>query len=135
MKTKLFLCALLLAAASNVHAGAVVASADSTYSAMDIEQVKRVFLGRETSVDGKPVTLVFQKGGAVRDQFDNQVLGRPGAQLTSYWSKLIFTGKAKAPDEASNDADVVAKLAANPNAIGYVSDAAVSGKVKVLYKF
>lgn len=132
---RLMLGALALAAAAQAHAGAVVVASGSKAGAMDADAVKRVFLGREASVGGAPAQVIYQKGGATRAAFDKGVLGKAGAELTTYWSRLIFTGKAKAPVEVGGDAEVKAKLAANPGAIGYVSDAAVDGSVKVLHKF
>lgn len=127
---RLMLGALALVAAAQANAGAVVAASNGKASTMDAETAKRVFLGRDPSAQ-----VVYQKSGATRAAFDKSVLGKPGAELTTYWSKLIFTGKAKAPVEVGSDAEVKAKLAANPNAVGYISDAAVDGSVKVLYKF
>lgn len=127
---RLMLGALALVAAAQSHAGVVVAASNGKASTMDAETAKRVFLGRDPSAQ-----VVYQKSGATRAAFDKGVLGKPGAELTTYWSKLIFTGKAKAPVEVGSDAEVKAKLAANPNAVGYISDGAVDGSVKVLYKF
>lgn len=127
---RLMLGALALVAAAQANAGAVVAAANGKAAPMDAEAVKRAFLGRDASLQ-----IVYQKGGETRAAFDKGVLGKAGAELTTYWSKLIFTGKAKAPVEVGSDAEVKAKLAANPNAVGYISDSAVDGSVKVLYKF
>lgn len=136
MKIRSFFAALaVLGCALDAEAGAVVVAADSSAGAMDAEAVKAVFLGKNSQVGGAKAVVVFQKTGATRDQFDGAVLGKPGAQLSTYWSKLVFTGKAAAPDEVDGDAGVKAKVAATPGAIGYVSDAAVDGSVKVLYQF
>ena len=116
-------------------AGSVVVGADSPAGALDAEAVKRVFLGREATVGGKPAVVVYQKAGATKSAFESGVLGRSGADLAGYWSKLIFTGKAKAPEELSGDAAVKAKVASTPGAIGYIDDGAVDGTVKVLFKF
>jgi ABC-type phosphate transport system substrate-binding protein len=132
---RLMLGALALVAAAQVNAGAVVVASSSKAASMDANAAKRVFLGRETSVGGAPAQVVYQKSGPVRESFDKSVLGKAGAELTTYWSRLIFTGKAKPPTEVDNDAAVKAKLAANPGAIGYISDGAVDSSVKVLYKF
>jgi ABC-type phosphate transport system substrate-binding protein len=132
---RLMLGALALVAAAQANAGAVVVASGSKAGAMDANAVKRVFLGREASVGGAPAQVIYQKGGATRASFDKGVLGKAGAELTTYWSRLIFTGKAKAPVEVGSDAEVKAKLAANPGAIGYVSDGAVDGSVKVLHTF
>ena len=79
--------------------------------------------------------IVFHKSGSVRESFDNTVLGKPGSQLTSYWAKLVFTGKAKAPEELASDAEVRAKVAATPGAIGYVDDGAVDASVTKVFDF
>lgn len=131
----LFAGALALGMAFQASAGAVVVSSSSRATAMDAEAVKRAFLGRQDSIGGAPALIVYQKGGATRGAFDGKVLGKSGADLASYWSRLVFTGKARAPTEVDGDAGVKAKLASNPGAIGYVSDGAVDGSVKVLFKF
>ena len=126
---------LLGLGAAQAYAGAVVASKDSPLAAMDAEEVKKVFLGREPQLGGQAVTVVYQKDSPTRSDFETKVLGKTGADLSGYWSKLIFTGKAQAPDEVAGDGGVKSKVAGNPGAVGYVSDAAVDGSVKVLFKY
>jgi ABC-type phosphate transport system substrate-binding protein len=136
---KIFRClaaaALGLTVALSAQAGSVIVSADSPESSMDEAKVQSLFLGRETKVGGTAVALVFQKPGAAREKFDADVLGKPGAQLTAHWSRLIFTGRAKQPEEAGSDAEVVAKVAGKPGAIGYVSAVPAGAAVKVVYEF
>lgn len=127
---------LLLSTSLAANAGAVVVGKDSSLSAMDADRVKRIFLGRETNINGANVVVLYQKEEATRSDFENKVLGKTGSDLSAYWAKLIFTGKAAAPDEvAGGDAGVRTKLAGNPNAIGYVTDAGVDSTVKVLFKY
>jgi hypothetical protein len=135
MKSKLLLAGLLLAASAQASAGADVVSAGTSAAALDADAAKRAFLGRESLVGGAPAVVIYQKGGAIKDAFESKVLGKSGADLAGYWSKLIFTGKAKAPEEVAGDAAVKAKIAATPGAIGYVDDSAVDASVKVLLKF
>jgi ABC-type phosphate transport system substrate-binding protein len=115
--------------------GAIVTAKSSSLSAFDAEEAKKLFLGREPQLNGENIVLVFQKQGPTRDEFESKVVQRTGAELTAYWSKLIFTGKANAPIEATGDADVKAKVNGTPGAIGYISDGAVDGSIKVLYKY
>lgn len=131
----LSLAILGLALSNLAQAGAVIVSADSSQAAMDQSRVQAVFLGRESSVGGSPVVLVFQKSGPVREKFDADVLGRPGSQLTSHWSRLIFTGRAKAPEEVNSDAEVAARVAGTPGAIGYVGSVPAGANVKVVFEF
>lgn len=127
---------LLLSTSMAANAGAVVVGKDSSLSAVDADRAKRIFLGRETNINGANVVVLYQKDEANRSDFENKVLGKTGSDLSAYWAKLIFTGKATAPEEiAGGDAAVRTKLAGNPNAIGYVTDAGVDSTVKVLYKY
>jgi opacity protein-like surface antigen len=96
MKRILTIAALALLAASPAFAGKVVVAANSSQGTLDKAGVQAIFLGRTATVGGQPAVVVFQKG-AVRAPFESGVVGRAGAQLASHWSRLVFTGRAKAP--------------------------------------
>ena len=117
------------------EAGSVIVGPGTDVNSLDANAIKRIFLGRESTLGAQPIVVVFQKSGSVRESFDNTVLGKPGSQLTSYWAKLVFTGKAKAPEELASDAEVRAKVAATPGAIGYVDDGAVDASVTKVFDF
>src|SRR5882757_1306872 len=101
MKGKLGLGALMLLSSMAAHAGAVVVSKDSPLATFDADEAKKVFLGREAVIAGQSVSVIYQKDGAIRTDFETKVLGKTGSDLSAYWSKLIFTGKAAAPDEVA----------------------------------
>lgn len=133
LKRALLLGALAIAMAPTAHAGKVVTGANSRMTQMDAEKVRRIFLGRDGGATAQH--YIYQKGGPTKAEFDKKVLGKSGSELSTYWSKLVFTGKAKAPGEAANDAEVKAKVSSNPALIGYISDSAVDSSVKVLFDF
>jgi ABC-type phosphate transport system substrate-binding protein len=126
---------VVLAGMGSAHAGAVVAAKDSPFAAIDAEEAKKIFLGREPLIGGQAVTVIYQKDGDTRTTFENKILGKTGADLTAYWSKLIFTGRAQAPTEANSNGEVKLKVNEAPGAIGYVDDSAVDASVKVLLKY
>jgi ABC-type phosphate transport system substrate-binding protein len=106
----------------------------SNAAAINTTQIKRIFLGKEKKFsDGKEATPINSVASySSRDQFDSNILGRSSAQVSAYWSKLVFTGKGIPPKEVENDAAVIAIVVNNQNAIGYVDSAAVTGDVKVI---
>ena len=116
---------------------AVIVSASNGNGNMDKATITKIFLGKAKSFpDGNNAIPIDQnEGAAVREAFNGSVLGKSSSQLKAYWSRLIFTGKGTPPKESGGDADIVALVAANPNLIGYVDAAAVTGDVKVVYKF
>lgn len=92
-------------------------------------QVANLFLGKDKSLTG-----IDQKDwNPTKDKFYNTVTSKNESQLKSYWSSLIFTGKGQPLTTVDNDAAVVARVASDANAIGYVDSAAVNGQVKVLF--
>lgn len=70
---------------------------------------------------------------ATKEAFYTKVTSKNEAQLKSYWSGLVFTGKGQPLPSVGGDADVVAKVAGEADAIGYVDAAAVNDSVKVLF--
>lgn len=107
---------------------AVIVNAGASASPSQSE-VANIFLGKNKSLKG-----VDQKDwNATKEKFYTAVTSKNEAQLKSYWSGLVFTGKGQPLPTVAGDADVVAKVAAEADAIGYVDKAAVTDKVKVLF--
>ena len=106
----------------------------SNANAIDAKVVKRIFLGKEKKfADGSETVPVNQDASsATRQAFDTDVLKRSTTQVAAYWSKLVFTGKGIPPKELASDAEVIDLVSANPNVIGYVDRASVTGAVKVI---
>lgn len=137
MKRKTLLHSLLsaglLLSASNVSAEVVVVVHPSNSNALDSKTVQRIFLGKEKKfADGTKVVPVNQVNNASRNDFDSTVIGRSTTQVAAHWSKLVFTGKGIPPEEVGGDAEVLAAVAADPGAIGYVDSSAVTGDVKAV---
>lgn len=112
----------------------VVVVHPSNDAAINAKIVQRIFLGKEKKFsNGKEVLPINQvPSSTARGSFDTDTLGRSSTQIAAYWSKLVFTGKGIPPKELDDDAAVLAIVADNPNAIGYVDSASVSGAVKVI---
>lgn len=91
--------------------------------------VANIFLGKDKSMKG-----IDQSGWTpAKEAFYAGVTSKNESQLKSYWSGLIFTGKGQPLPSVADDAAVVAKVAAEADAIGYVDASAVNGSVKVLF--
>ena len=114
----------------------VVMSSKSDVSTLSKAQVSQIFLAKTDALpNGRVAKPVDQAdGSAVRNEFYDKVADKKAAQMKAYWSQLTFTGKAQPPRKVSGDAAVKAALAENPAAVGYISDAAVDGSVKVVFK-
>ena len=136
-KRRMLLLAALLTATSVAQAGVVVVmSSKSDVSSLSKAQVAQIFMAKTDALpNGRVAKPVDQaEGSAVRNEFYDKVADKSAAQMKAYWSQLTFTGKAQSPRKVSGDAAVKAALAENPAAVGYISDAAVDGSVKVVFK-
>ena len=105
-------------------------------SSLSKAQVSQIFLAKTDALpNGRVAKPVDQaEGSAVRNEFYTKVADKSAAQMKAYWSQLTFTGKAQPPRKVSGDAAVKAALGESPAAIGYISDGAVDGSVKVVFK-
>ena len=136
-KRRMLLLAALLTATSVAQAGVVVVmSSKSDVSSLSKAQVAQIFMAKtDVLPNGRVAKPVDQtEGSAVRNEFYDKVADKSPAQMKAYWSQLTFTGKAQPPRKVSGDAAVKAALGDNPAAIGYISDGAVDGSVKVVFK-
>ncbi|MCJ8170889.1 phosphate ABC transporter substrate-binding protein [Atopomonas sediminilitoris] len=107
---------------------AVIVNAGSS-AAPDKGAVSNIFLGKDKSL--KPVDQ--KNWGPAKESFYSGVTGKNEAQLKSYWSGLVFTGKGTPPKSVDSDAAVVSEVGGNADAIGYVDAAAINDSVKVLF--
>jgi len=131
----LLLTALTLSHACYADVSIVVNTANS--SAISDTEISRLFLGKlKRFSGGESATPVNSKAGtAARADFEQKVLNKSSSQIKAYWSKRVFSGKGTPPTEVDNDAAVLAFVAANADAIGYVDAGSVDDTVKVVKTF
>ena len=129
MKKLLSALALLSCATLAQAEVAVIVNAGAS-AAPSQADVANIFLGKDKSLKG-----VDQAAwNPTQEKFYAGVANKNESQLKSYWSGLVFTGKGQPLPTVADDAAVVAKVGAEADAIGYVDAAAVTDKVKVLFK-
>jgi len=128
IKTSLAAAALLLALPAMAEV-VVVVNPKAAESSMTKDQVAQFFLGKSSAM-----TPVDQPESApVHAEFYKKVTDKEASQVKALWSKLVFTGKATMPKEASDSAAVKKMVASDPKAIGYIEKSAVDASVKVIY--
>ena len=121
--------ALLSLASAMAHAEVAVIVNPGATKAPSQAEVANIFLGRDKTLSG-----IDQKDwNPTKEKFYSAVTSKNEAQLKSYWSGLVFTGKGQPLPAEAGDSAVVSKVAAEADAIGYVDSAAVNDSVKVLF--
>jgi ABC-type phosphate transport system substrate-binding protein len=116
----------------------VVVASTNPVASIDRGDLAKIFLKSVTRwKDGREIVPVDQSGrSAVRTEFTRDVLEKVGmsrlSAVESYWQQQIYSGRGVPPPVKASDAEVLAFVAANPGAIGYVSAAADTAGVKVV---
>lgn len=97
-------------------------------------QVARFFLRQATAwPEGEHVKPVDQvRTSEVRQDFTRVVLKRSLAEVETFWTQAIFSGRAVPPPQKKNDDEVLAYVRETPGAVGYVAATASLEGVKRL---
>lgn len=99
------------------------------------DEAELLFLGRRTTAaDGTPVMLIDLPAGPVRDRFYLLLTGKNPQQARAYWSRQVFTGRARPPLEAGSQEQAVEWLLQNPGAIAYLPASKSDAQLRVLMR-
>jgi ABC-type phosphate transport system substrate-binding protein len=106
---------------------AVIVNPAFDASALDQNEIKLIYTGKSTLL-----TPYDQPESSVRQNFYQITTGRSFRQINAQWAKLVFSGRARAPDVLLNSKAVRRTIASDPNGIGYIEKSAVDETVKVI---
>jgi len=108
----------------------IVVGKSSTQKA-EMNDLKQVFSGTKvTWSNGSKVQVADQAETEAGKKFYDKFIGKTATQVRTQWMKLVLSGQASAPVKCGDDAAVKKVVADNPNAVGYISTAALDGTVK-----
>ncbi len=101
------------------------------------DDIQKIYLAKtKTFPGGKTANAIDQtEGSKLRVDFLQKVIDKDEAQMKSYWSRLIFTGKAIPPKVVASDTEVKDIVKKDPNAIGFIDVISVDDSVKVVATF
>ena len=128
--------ALFFGAVLQASAGVVLVGNPAISDTLTKDQAAALYLGKTNKLPsgGAVVLYDLEASDPLKAEFNSKVTGKSEAQLQSYWSRLVFTGKATPPGKLANADLVKSTVAATANAIGYIDESKVDGTVKVLLK-
>ncbi len=113
----------------------VVANPRSGIESLSRDEVINIFLGRfrqlPSGLPAQPVDLpATQPEKAI---FYLRLVNKDLAEINSYWSRLVFSGRTKPPVQANSTDDLLEFIAKTPGAIGYIERSRVDGRVKLVF--
>jgi len=113
----------------------VVTRAHGTIETLTREEAEQLYLGRLSALrDGTPVKLLDLPSSPIRDTFYAALIGKNAAQTRAYWSRMVFTGRARPPREVTDVEQMRAQLRSDPVFIGYLPSAEVEADLRVLLR-
>lgn len=114
----------LILSSINVFADFVmVANADAPVDSISVKGLRYLYLKKKLYLyEGQVATVTGLEKGPARDSFCADVLRKSEATLNSYWSRLIFTGRASPPRLYSDENALLEFVAKTPGAIAYVGE-------------
>lgn len=121
-----------------VHAGrrtiAVVVNPKNRMSNIDLDELRRVFLGKRINGPGGDRLTPFnhRKETETRTRFDEVVLGMSPEEVERYWIDQRIRGGAKPPRSVSPVATLLAVVAKVPTAIAYAPEDDLTNAVRVI---
>jgi ABC-type phosphate transport system substrate-binding protein len=102
----------------------IVVHADNKVGRIDRSTLRNIYLGQTTfwanDVRVKPYNRVHD--GAAGKPFFRDVLGMTPPRYRHTWQKQQLSGQGVEPEVVGTAAGLVAKVASNPGAIGYILD-------------
>jgi len=117
--------ALLLMTVSSANSGDLVLVVNKSLkgiSSLSAKEVKRIYLGKSTTLNGKKVKPVaLSKGKPSTDIFNASVLGMSADELEGYWIKESLKGGARPPKTVKSSGSLILFVSFKKNAIGYLS--------------
>lgn len=112
----------------------LVTSTQNPLPKLTKEQAANIFLGQisELPGTGRIIPVDLAETSPLRLQFYGGVANKTPVQVRMHWSKMIFNGKGKPPQEVESSNDMKRLLNASPTSIGYIDKLVVDGTLKVL---
>lgn len=113
---------------------AVVVAKDSKIESISKRELVDVYMGRfDVLESGQIVQPVdYENGSVFRGLFYRTLVNKNERQINAYWSRLIFSGRAKPPLQVSSPEQSLAYLRRNQSALAYMPVERVSEEMKIV---
>jgi ABC-type phosphate transport system substrate-binding protein len=112
----------------------VIVNKANPVTSLGASELRPIFQTTKTrwSSGGDATPLNLPSENKLRQDFDQAVLGVDPARASRYWQDRKIRGGARPPKHLPHSAAVLAAVAADPSAVGYVNANEVTKAVKVV---
>ncbi len=122
LRASLFIVLFSLSAGADAPAPTivVVVNRDNPITGLSMEQLKRIYLGKQTSFEDE-IPIRLGSLAAVSERFCRSVLDMPPHGVRRYWIRMVFAGSRARPPETFESAEKLKFfVAANRGGIAFL---------------
>jgi ABC-type phosphate transport system substrate-binding protein len=112
----------------------VVVNPDSGVNRVDREDVINIFMGRYHQLPSG-ITAIPVDFQAAKEDFYAQLINKSLPEVNAFWARLVFSGRAMPPLQIRTAEELLAFVARNKGAIGYMHQKDVDSSVRILNVF
>jgi len=110
----------------------VVVRQDSPLLQLSRDEVAALFLGKIRHSNDIPLMPFDSKDNDLRDRFYQEVAEMSGMRVKAYWSRIVFSGQGRPPQEISTS-EAHAKLTNEADALIYLPEDQVTPNMKIVF--
>lgn len=115
---------ILLVSTAALAESIMIVNEASPVSEISSSDAAKIFLGKKKNWENGDKIIPATLGqGAVHEDFLKTVVKKTPAQFSTYWKKIVFTGRGQAPKMFTSEKDLAAFVAETPGATGYIDKA------------
>jgi ABC-type phosphate transport system substrate-binding protein len=114
--------------------GVVIANESVSTASLTADALKDIFTGKTMYWEGGAAIVIIYVGDKTDAQL-KEACGMEGSAFKTFWQRLAFSGRAKAPKRSDTVAAAVSEVASTKGAIAIVTaDAKLEGVKKIEIK-
>lgn len=109
----------------------IVTHPNTAVTSITSSQLERLYFGMSSRLPDGALTTVFDSDGESKNLFYSKILKKTPEQVSKYWTRMLFTGKAQPPRTVRSD-EMKAALLQKPGSIGYIDSSKLDARLKVI---
>ncbi len=111
----------------------LVVHLDNGITTMSPKDAQLIFLSKKRSwPNGKVITVVINENPEIYSTFSQKILKRSTRQYLIFRKKMLFRGQGIPPHSVKTDQEVIDFVASHHGSLGYISQDALTSRVKIL---
>lgn len=115
----------------------LVANPDSGIERLTKNDIINIYLGRyrRLPTGSTAVPIDLSADTALKAEFYQRLVSKNLAEINAYWSRLVFSGKTRPPQQVDTSDEALKMVANNLSALAYVNREAINSEVIVVFEW